>query len=371
MAQSNKVDFFNLPAQNKLIEEDLHHATKEIIQSGVVIGGDYSNRLEEWLATYTGFKHAILVGSGTDALTIAGRYWLCAEDGSPANLNTLNTIKLPAFSFRATANAFLNTSNPVKFFFVDVGPNGTADLTQPENNSDGKKVRIDLSVSVGMFGQAANWGVGSDIHDGAQSWLAISSLAREGCDVTVSFDPTKNLSAMGNGGAILTNSDKRAHTLKSIRANGPYGMNSRMSEIDAAVVLAKTRYIKQWQDRRAKIAEYLIDNLPEEFTPIITKDDIIRGAHALQKFPVFINSLERSLVFLDLHKANIETKIHYDYVLPEVFKSVVVPDTWSFFNSFTSTATVLSQRLISLPFYPELTDSQVEYMVATLKSISK
>lgn len=370
MAKKQTVAFFNLPPQNLLIEDELHDATKEIIRSGVVMEGPYTKRLEDWLCKRTGYRHAVLVGSGTDALTLAGMTW------------DYSSINLPAFTFRGTANAFLRQG--VSFRFYDVEPDGSADFLKTFTaHPDDEGASEGLTVSVGMFGQAKGFRHAVDIHDGAQSWLGIRRPACpeyypgeldtftggivEGPVVTVSFDPTKNLAAMGNGGAILLyHNEYKDKWLRNLRANAVGGLNSRMSEIDAAVVLAKTKYIDEWQARRAKIAAYWIENMPSEFTPIITLDDVKPNApHALQKFPIFIKNLDREQVIYSLEMHGIETRIHYPYMLSQEYHCTQTPD------GFLSNAAVLSNRLVSLPFYPELTDGQVEHVIIALRHISR
>ena len=132
--------------------------------------------------------------------------------------------------------------------------------------------------------------------------------------------------------------------------------NSRMSEVDCAQMLVKTRHIDRWQERRRSIARYWIDRFRdvESMRTLIT-DNNIRD-HGLQKFVIEVDSRDTLMQQLSLRK--IETKIHYRYPLHEigVYRDQCGgPD-------MLAAASGLARRCLSLPFYPELTDLEVEYI---------
>jgi dTDP-4-amino-4,6-dideoxygalactose transaminase len=175
--------------------------------------------------------------------------------------------------------------------------------------------------------------------------------------MAISFDPTKNLNASGNGGAIVTNNQALYDFANQWRDNGkPHhfysGTNSKMSEIDCAHLMVRTNYIDEWQERRKQIRQYYI----ERFSHIEPLRCLSEGfeTHADSKFVVYAGP-ERNDLALCLNRKYIETKIHYKIPLSElpIADDMVKPD-------LMSTSTMLTRSLLSLPMYPELTDAEIE-----------
>ena len=196
------------------------------------------------------------------------------------------------------------------------------------------------------------------IEDAAQHWLASGSV-RMGGSAAISFDPMKNLAAYGNGGAIVTNDSDVLHFARAWRDNGKAthdstGTNSRMSELECALMLVKAQYIDDWQRRREKIARYWTERLRHpDIRCLITRDNV--HDHAFHKFVIDVD--KRDVVQRCLATKNIETRVHYAQPLHEIgtFRQWPGPD-------ILSSASALSRRVLSLPIYPELTDLQVDYV---------
>jgi dTDP-4-amino-4,6-dideoxygalactose transaminase len=197
------------------------------------------------------------------------------------------------------------------------------------------------------------------IEDAAQHWLA-DGCTRIGQAAAISFDPMKNFSAPGNGGAVVTNDSDLFHYARAWRDNGKadhvfVGTNNRMSELDCAHLMVKTDYIDEWQQRRHTIAKYWMDKLQNTAArSLIHKDNLY--SHAVHKF--VIDHSRRDQLQRDLAMRKIETRIHYVQPLHEIglFRQYPGPD-------ILSSASALSRRVLSLPIYPELTDLQVEYVI--------
>ena len=182
--------------------------------------------------------------------------------------------------------------------------------------------------------------------------------------MVISFDPTKNLPASGNGGAIVTNDRTLYDFAYSYRSNGKHnheksGTNSRMSELDCAHLLARTKYIDKWQWRRKEIRHYYLDEFKNLDLRCLSRDHMV---HADQKFVVYTDKRDELLVYLEA--MGIETKVHYPHALSElpISKNIKTkPD-------MLSTSVMLTKGLLSLPIYPELTDSEVEFICEKVKS---
>jgi dTDP-4-amino-4,6-dideoxygalactose transaminase len=169
----------------------------------------------------------------------------------------------------------------------------------------------------------------------------------------------KNLPAYGNGGAVVTNNADLYRYAQGWRNNGKpshhcTGTNSRMSEIECAGLLVKSRHIDQWQKRRGEIAGFWTEKLTSSAVRcLITRDN--HHDHSYHKFVIDVEG--RDVLQKNLAIRGIETRVHYAQPLHEIDIYRQWPGP-----SFLSSASALCRRVLSLPIYPELTDLQVEYI---------
>ena len=137
----------------------------------------------------------------------------------------------------------------------------------------------------------------------------------------ISFDPTKNLANYANGGAVLTNTVSIDRFVRWYRANGSAhitgGTNSRMSEIDCATMLIKTKYIDEWQERRRTIGLYWMERLNEKSETRCLIDSSNLQEHCFHKFVIDVDS-DRNYMQNCLVEAGIATKIHYELGINEI-----------------------------------------------------
>jgi dTDP-4-amino-4,6-dideoxygalactose transaminase len=197
------------------------------------------------------------------------------------------------------------------------------------------------------------------IEDAAQHWLS-NGCERLGNAAALSFDPMKNLSNYGNGGAVVTGDLNLLEFAREWRNNGKpthqeLGTNSRMSEVDSAQMMVKTRHIDAWQQRRSEIATYWVTRLKGTGIRTLIDDTNIK-THCFHKFVIDVDS--RDTLQNNLLIKGIETKVHYNAPLHEypVYEKFSNP-------GLLSSASALSRRVLSLPMYPELTDQEVEYII--------
>ena len=229
-----------------------------------------------------------------------------------------------------------------------------------------RSLSYQVIVQIGLYGAsvandrvAGIKGMGVIVEDAAQHWLSNNSN-RTGLAAAISFDPMKNLGNYGNGGAVVTDNLDLLEFARGWRDNGKpnhdrSGTNSRMSEIDCAQMMVKTRHIDAWQKRRSVIVRYWMDRLQGSGIRSLI-DDTNYDGHAYHKFVIETDSRDRLQQHLKLHK--IETKIHYEQPVHELpaYHQCQGPD-------ILSGASALSRRCLSLPLYPELTDLEVEYII--------
>lgn len=340
-----KIPHFGLTRINNHIREEILDVTNEVLKSGIFINGKYTKQFEGWLAMRCNAKYATVTHSGTQALELIARFAVNSAYCS-------NTITVPNITYPATLNAFLTTG-----WGVNIGDTDSNGILQYD-----KLYKSPNTVCVvGLYGRAPDNVPLYAIVDGAQHWLAGDNQL--GMAMAISFDPTKNLYSTGNGGAVVTDDIDVWNFVNDYKNNGTraghinLGTNSKMSEIDCAHLLVRTQYINQWQSRRANIRKFYIDNFKN--LPIRCLSD---GAeyHADQKFVVEIENRDELHSWMALH--NIETKIHYTLPLSQlpISRDLVKPD-------LLSNSVHLVRRVISLPIYPELSDTEVEYISAKVK----
>lgn len=360
----NIIPFFGVDRQYKNLREEILDVTDRVYSTGRVLDGEYTREFEAQIARRCHRGYALAVNSGTQALIFAQ---LAAMVKPPYS------VLIPTVSFVATINSVLtNGFVPV---FCDVDFKGIIDI-------DSYEYKLDRSVGavmyVNLFGNCIDWNrfqlqtrfFNDDlviIEDAAQSFGAYYKDIPSGKmgDVSVlSFDPTKNLNNYGSGGMILTDNYEIFERVKALRDNGKPlhdqpGTNSKMSESDCAQMLVKLNHFDAWQRRRSEIANYYINNLYQYCDILVPNEDV---KHAWHKF--VIRTHDRAALQSRLSQRGIETKIHYDYTLYDLEVGFHYVDHVE--DRFTETAS-FTRECLSLPIYPELTDSEVETVVECIK----
>ena len=346
------IPHFGLARQYKRLGNELLHATHEVLSSGCLVGGTFTLDFEKWLKNRIGCEYVTTVHSGTQALEFIAEY-----EFSIVETVETPTIRIPNLTYPATLNAFLKTGWEVEI--VDTDANGI--LTE-DTDIDHQFHRYDCLV--GLYGA-----VPDDLPlfkrtvvDGAQHWLLVDQ-DEIGEGMAISFDPTKNLNASGNGGAIATDSKELYESVIAHKNNGKPdhfspGTNSRMSELDCAHLLVRSKYIDEWQTRRKQIRQYYLKQF--EYMPFkcLSRPFLY---HTDQKFVIYTD--QRDALHRYLRSMSIEAKIHYPYTLGELPIAANLERP-----TLLSTSVMLSRGVLSLPIYPELTDGEVEYIANEVKN---
>jgi dTDP-4-amino-4,6-dideoxygalactose transaminase len=354
-----KIPFNNLDRQYRDLRSEIQEATDTVLRSGKLMSGNNTHEFEHWLARRNRVKYAVTLHSGTQGLELVAEYLrtVVLDREQP-------TAAVPAMTYVATANAFMRAGFELEI--IDTNRYGIMDMDHVNVQNP-----PDVLVMVGLYGTALEpfadrrtWAdrlVLKDIcviEDAAQHWLA-DNCQRMGMASVISFDPTKNFSNYGNGGAVVTNDFELYNFLLECRSHGKpsgriAGTNSRMSEVDCAQMLVKTRYIDTWQQRRREIANHWCMQFKN--AGIRTLIDVSNfDTHCYHKFVIDVDN--RDEVKKLLQDNGIDTRIHYEQPLHEisVFRQWPGPD-------LMSRASALSRRVLSLPIYPELTDLEVEFI---------
>lgn len=296
MTTNPSIPILDLKEQYKQVGNSIESKVIEILRSGHYILGKYGAELEEEVAAFCGVRFGVAVANGTDALILA----LWSLDIGPGD-----EVITPPFTFAATAEAIaLRGAKPV---FVDVDPitfNIRPDLIEAAITERTKAI-----LPVHLYGQPANMEAICAIaekhglrivEDNAQGIGASRKghpTGSWGDLACISFYPTKNLGAAGDAGMIVTDNEDLARRLKVLRAHGSavryfhdeLGVNSRLDEIQAAVLLTKLPFLRQWNSQRNTVArwyEECLRNTPGIILPVINADNV----HAWHQYTVRVTT---------------------------------------------------------------------------------
>ena len=347
-----QIPFTGIRRQYNNLRTEILDATDEVLRSGQLMDGNYTAEFENWLAKKNSSKYAVTCHSCTQALEIIAEYY-ATQTFVPKPPRVL----IPAMTYVATVNAFVKAGWTVTLVDTDA-------MGQLDHKKINRLESVQAIVAVGVYGQSLNKheylnNNSMVIEDGAQHWLS-NECRRIGNVTAISFDPMKNFNNYGNGGAVITDDVNFLDFARNWRNNGKpnhdmVGTNSRMSEVDCAQMMVKSRHIDAWQERRRKIAGYWLERL--RGTGIRTLiDETNHRTHAVNKFVIDIGN--RDILKRNLDLRRIETKILSWEPLHELpaYDHHPGPDV-------LSVASALSRRTLCLPIYPELTDLEVEYIV--------
>jgi dTDP-4-amino-4,6-dideoxygalactose transaminase len=277
------VGLFDIQVPLRPLRKRIQERITEVLESGVYILGPEVEAFERELADYLGVRHAVGVGNGTDAITIGLRALGVRPD---------DEVVVPSFTFYASAEAIVNAgARPV---FCDVDPNTrtvTADTVHAAlTPSTAAIVAVDLFGVPAPIDELRQFGL-PVLEDAAQAAGASRDGRRAGSmsEVgTLSFYPSKNLGALGDGGAITTNDDQIAELARALRVHGSYdsqhfdyvGYNSRLDELQAAVLRVLLPELDAWcEGRRAAARAYVDAGLDQYVAPPVTPDGVEPAWH--------------------------------------------------------------------------------------------
>jgi dTDP-4-amino-4,6-dideoxygalactose transaminase len=366
------VPLLDLQAQYVSLRDDLQRAVERVMSSQRFVLGDEVRGLENSIADYCETKHAIGCASGSDALLLA----LMALDVKAGD----EVITTP-FSFFATAACITRLgARPV---FVDIDPRTyNLDVSQV---ADAVTSRTKAIMPVHLYGQCAAMDPLLDVsrrrgvpivEDAAQAIGAADngrpagSMGLIGC---FSFYPTKNLGGAGDGGMLTTNDDDVAARLRRLRAHGganeyehdEVGINSRLDELQAAVLRIKFPSLDRWSNERAQKAAVYTKLLNEaelsfSLAPPHVRED---GRHIFHQYVIRVPG-NRNALIEHLKSRGVGTKVYYPIPLHLQacfnylgYKEGQFPESES-----------AAKETLALPVYPELSEEQQVYVVDSIKS---
>ncbi len=348
----------DLKIQYESIKDEINNAVLSVIKSTHFILGAEGKAFEEEVAAYHGVKHAVALASGTDALHLA----LLA-----AGIKRGDEVITSPFTFIATAEAISYIGAvPV---FVDIRSDTfNMDIAKAEA-AISRKTRAILPVH--LYGQtvemdalmqiAKKHGI-RVIEDCAQSFGAAFNGRKAGTFGDLgcfSFFPSKNLGAYGDGGMVITNDAALAERLLSLRNHGSrmryyhteIGFNSRLDEVQAAILRIKLKHIDEYNTRRRKNA--MLYNKHLNASGIQTPYEMNGAKHVYHQYTIMIK--ERDKVKQALDAAKVSNMIYYPVPLhlQAAYKDLNMKP-----GSLPATERA-ADAVLSLPMYPELTEEQI------------
>lgn len=351
-----------------MVESRVLDAAKRVGSSGRYILGPEVEAFEKALAEFWGVEHAVGVGNGMDALEIGLR---CLD----VRLGD-KVLTTPLSAFATTLAILRAGARPI---FVDVDECGGIDLDQCERllRQDSSirfllpvhlyGISLDLEKLAGLRGE---FGL-SVVEDCAQAIGATNrgmSVGSVGQLAATSFYPTKNLGALGDGGALLTNDArlaKKAKTLRNYGQTGHYlhaepGLNSRLDELHAAILRdAFLPFLKEWTERRRKTAQTYLSRIRNSAIQLLPVEG---GSGAVwHLFPILVAEGRREDLQQHLSSLEILSAVHYPRIIPE--QEALQSSPGFEIAEQPLQASRFSRCELSLPVHPFLSDSEVERVI--------
>jgi dTDP-4-amino-4,6-dideoxygalactose transaminase len=341
-------------------------AIDRVIESGWFVLGPEVEAFEAEFAGLCGASYCVGVGTGTDAIALVLR----ALDIGPGD----EVITSPVSAAFSALAIMMAGARPV---FADIDPDRLTLDAKAVAAAVTSRSRAILPVH--LYGQAADMasldlvatrhGL-AVVEDACQAHLATANgrpVGTMGVAGAFSFYPTKNLGALGDGGAVITGDRALADRIRRLRNggqtsryhHGEAGVNSRLDELQAAILRARLPFLEKWTQRRRRIAATYRPALAESRVMVPREHD---PGHVYHLFPVL--TPERQPLQAHLAAAGIETLVHYPVPIPRQ------PALASARPAECPVADRISSEVLSLPMYPSLTDTDVSRVIDAVRGFA-
>ncbi|MEK3978648.1 DegT/DnrJ/EryC1/StrS family aminotransferase [Psychrobacillus sp. FSL K6-2836] len=360
-----KIQMLDLSQQYLTIRKDVLSKLDEVMSSSQFILGSHVKQVENDIAKMSKTKHGIGVGNGSDAIHIALQ---------AAGIGEGDEVLTTSFTFFATAGAIVRAN--AKPIFIDIDPvTYNIDPTKLEAAITGKTKAI---IPVHLYGQMADMDLIMEIakkynlhviEDAAQaigSTYKGKQVGEMSSAATYSFFPTKNLGAYGDGGMVVSNNDELAEQARVIRVHGSkpkyhhhvLGYNSRLDEMQAAILTVKLPHLSTWTGNRRVAAAYYTEKLNAAVNDhVVTPVEVDGNYHAFHQYTLRVEKRDELKEFLK--EQGIATMIYYPIPLhlQPVFKDLGYKE-----GDLPETEKAAKEAL-SLPMFPELKREQQDYVI--------
>jgi dTDP-4-amino-4,6-dideoxygalactose transaminase len=353
-----KVPMLDLHAQYEPLMPEIRLAMEKVFSEHNYIMGHQVKELEEKIAAYLGIRHAVGCASGTDALVLAIK---------ALGIGHGDEVITTPFTFFATASSIWRNGAVPRF--VDIDPR-TFNL-DPGRIEAAITPKTKAIMPVHLFGQSCDMDSIMEIarrhglrviEDNAQG-IGCTWNGRMSCSFgdigTLSFFPSKNLGAMGDGGMCLTNDDELAARLRQLRVHGEnpkyyhkwVGLNSRLDTLQAAILKVKLDALADWSESRRANAAYYNERLasvPQVQTPYIAPEAVT----IYNQYTLLCERRDELLKYLQAREIGCAIYYPLPLHLQECFAGL------GYAKGDLPVAEEISSKVLSIPVYPELTDAQ-------------
>ena len=363
------ISYLDLSKMHGPIQDEIVDAIKDVVMSEWYIQGEKCKEFENSFARYCGAKHCIGVGNGLDALRLTlEAYGIGAGD----------EVIVPANTFIATVLAVSYVgATPV---LVD------ADLDT--YNIDISKIREKITektraiIVVHLYGNIVQMDEVMSIareydlkviEDSAQAHGAVYNGKRAGNigdAAGFSFYPGKNLGALGDGGAVVTNDDELADKVRALANYGSYekynhvykGCNSRLDEMQAAILSVKLKYLEKWNDERKAIAKRYSLEIKNSNVVLPKVDLENMDSHVFHIYPILVQDRERFIEYMKEEK--IGCNIHYPIPIP---LQKAYDEYSNEIEQYPVTKKICAEE-VSIPLYPGMTEEEINYVISKINN---
>ncbi len=365
MKQINKkIEFLNLKKMNHRFKAEIDNAIDEVLESGYYILGEKTKKFEQEFAKYCGSKYCVGVGNGLDALKLI----FMGYDIGPGD-----EVIIPSHTYIASALAIIQAG--AKPVFVEACRNTfniNPDLIESSITKKTKAIMV-----VHLYGQIAAMDELTKIAKKYNLKLIEDSAQAHGAEYKngkrsgnlgdasgFSFYPGKNLGALGDGGAVTTDDELLANKIRAISNYGSekkyvhkyQGVNSRLDEIQSAVLSVKLNYLDKDNTRRQQISKYYRDHIKNNMIEI----PYLYGKENSHVWHLFvIKTKKRNELQKYLSEKNITTMIHYPVAIHK-------QESFDKYNINCEVATELAAEVLSIPISPVMKDIEIQYIVDIL-----
>lgn len=377
-----RVPFIDLSVSEKSIIKEIKNAIENVIKRKEFILGKEVKQFEEKFSKYVGCKYTVGVASGSSALFLSLK---------ALNIKPGDYVITTPFTFTATAEVIFQCGAQIVFCDIDAETYNIS-TEEVKENIDKFNNKVKAIIPVHLYGLpcdmqsiveiAKKYDI-KIIEDAAQAHGAtckfkynseivekkVGSIGDVGC---FSFYPTKNLSCYGDGGAITTDNKEVYQKLLKLRNHGrvehylyeELGFNSRLDNLQAAVLLVKLKYLERWNKERQRIAKIYTEEL-KNVGDIVTPSNYKDYTHVYHLYVIRTKYRDELMQYLRSHNIGCAvqygTPLHLQPAYKGLYKTI----------SSLKNAEKAAKEVLSLPIYPGLKESQVEYVVSTIKKFFK
>ena len=369
------IQMVDLVSQYHHIKEEIDTSLTNCIEAAAFINGPAVKEFQKNLESYLGVKHVIPCANGTDALQIAMMV---------LGLKRGDEVIVPSFTYVATAEVIALLG--LKPIMVDADPdtfNITADIIEKAITPKTKVI-----APVHLFGQSADMDAIMAIAEKHKLWVIEDNAQAIGADYTsrdktqrkagtighigcTSFFPSKNLGCYGDGGALMTNDDTLAETIRMIANHGQkkkyyhsvVGVNSRLDTLQAVVLDIKLRHLDNYCSARRRVADYY-DNVFKDILGLQTPVRSSNSTHVFHQYTLQVKNNKRASLQAFLQDKGIPSMIYYPLPLykQDAFKKYVKKG----FNLPVTEA--LCTEVLSLPIHTEMNEDTLKYITESVKN---